>query len=297
MSWDRFVEWLGENQEAVIAGALRLVVVLVAAYVLTRVLRRLVQRVQNKVAEHTTPIRTLQRTETLTRVLSSAGIVVIWTIALFMALQTLGFNLAPLLAGVGIVGLAVGFGAQNLVRDVVTGFFILLEDQYGVGDIVEVNQIASGKVEQLTLRVTGLRGLDGTMHYLPNGSITHVANRSKDWARAVVDVGVGYGEDPDVVRRVLESVMAEAKESSDLARKLYSTPEVLGVEMLGEYEVVWRITAEVKPGRQWEVARALRERIKVAFDENKIEIPFPHRVMISADTRGDGARRQGRPSE
>ncbi|HVM34206.1 MAG TPA: mechanosensitive ion channel family protein [Actinomycetota bacterium] len=288
MSWSKFVRWLGEHQEDIIAGGLRVVVILIAAYVLTRFLRRLVQRVHGKVAEHTTPIRTLQRTETLTRVLSSAGIVLIWGIALFYVLSILGFNLAPLLAGVGIVGLAVGFGAQNLVRDVVTGFFILLEDQYGVGDIVELNEVASGKVETLTLRVSGLRALDGTMHYMANGQITHVANRSKDWARAVVDVGVGYGEDPAKVRAVLEEVMVQAKESSDLGRKLYSVPEVLGVEMLGEYEVVWRTTADVKPAKQWEVARDLRERIKVAFDEHHVEIPFPHRVMISADGRHNG---------
>jgi len=268
MSWSKFVRWLGEHQEDIIAGGLRVVVILIAAYVLTRFLRRLVQRVHGKVAEHTTPIRTLQRTETLTRVLSSAGIVLIWGIALFYVLSS--------------------FGAQNLVRDVVTGFFILLEDQYGVGDIVELNEVASGKVETLTLRVSGLRALDGTMHYMANGQITHVANRSKDWARAVVDVGVGYGEDPAKVRAVLEEVMVQAKESSDLGRKLYSVPEVLGVEMLGEYEVVWRTTADVKPAKQWEVARDLRERIKVAFDEHHVEIPFPHRVMISADGRHNG---------
>lgn len=289
MSWDQLTAWIGDNQEKIVTGGLRVAAILVATFLVTRLLRRLVTRVQGKVAEHTTPIRTLQRTETLTKVLSSAGIVVIWAITGFLLLSELGFNLAPLLAGVGIVGLAVGFGAQNLVRDVVTGFFILFEDQYGVGDIVEVNQVAAGKVETLTLRVTGLRALDGTMHFVPNGEIVHVANRSKDWARAVVDVGVGYGEDSSKVRKVLEEVMAEAKESEDLGRKLYATPEVLGVELLGEYEVVWRITAEVKPAKQWEVARALRERIKVAFDEHDVEIPFPHRVMISADGRNDGA--------
>lgn len=285
MSWDRFVEWLGESQETIIIAMLQVVAIVVVAYLVTRFLRKLVQRVHGKVAEHTTPIRTLQRTETLTRVLSSAGIVVIWAVALFLVLDVLGFNLAPLLAGVGIVGLAVGFGAQNLVRDVVTGFFILFEDQYGVGDIVEVNQVAAGQVETLTLRVTGLRALDGTLHYMANGHITHVANRSKDWARAVVDVGVSFNEDSSKVRMVLKEVMDEAKNSDDLGRKLYAVPEVLGVETIGEYEMVWRIIADVKPAKQWEVGRELRERIKVAFDEHGIEIPFPHRVMIAADGR------------
>lgn len=283
MSWDQLVEWLGDNQQQIIGSGLRIVAVVVGAFLLSRFLRRVVGRVEKKVSEHTTPMRTLQRTQTLTKVLSSAGIVIIWVISIFYILGELEFNLAPLLAGVGIVGLAVGFGAQNLVRDVVTGFFILLEDQYGVGDIVEVNQIATGKVEQLTLRITGLRDLDGTMHYLPNGVIEHVANRSKDWARSIIDVGVGYSEQPDRVRGVLERVAREAKEDPELSRALYTEPQVLGVERIAEYEIVWRIIAETKPARQWDVGRALRERIKVAFDRENIEIPFPHQVLLGSD--------------
>ena len=291
MSWDKFVEWLGENQQEIIGSGLRIAAVLIGAFLLSRFLRRIVGRVENKVSEHTTPIRTLQRTQTLTKVLSSAGVVIIWVLSIFYVLSELSFNLAPLLAGVGIVGLAVGFGAQNLVRDVVTGFFILLEDQYGVGDIVQINQIATGKVEQLTLRVTGLRDLDGAMHYMANGSIDHVANRSKDWARAVIDVGVGYNEQPERVRSVLMRVAKEAKEDPELGRTLFTEPQVLGVERIGEYEIVWRIIAETKPARQWEVSRALRERIKVAFDRERIEIPFPHQVLLAHDGKSSPATR------
>lgn len=280
MSWETITGWL--ELEAVRRG-LQIAGTLIAALVFSHLLRRAVRKVEAKVAEETTPIRTLQRTQTLTRVVMSAGIVIIWAIAGFYILAAFGANLAPLLASVGIVGLALGFGAQNLVRDVVTGFFILLEDQYGVGDIIEVNQIAAGKVEELTLRVTGLRALDGTMHYMSNGNITHVANRSKDWARAVIDVGVAYKEDPSKVREVLLGVAAKAKADSELGRLLYAEPEVLGVEMLGEYEVIWRVIADVKPGKQWDTSRALRERIKIAFDEKGIEIPFPHRVMVTPD--------------
>ena len=265
---------------------LRIALVLLAAFVLIRLLRRLTTKVGAKVSQETTPMRALQRTETLTRVLSSAGIVVIWVISAFYILSALGANLAPLLASVGIIGLAVGFGAQNLVRDVVSGFFILLEDQYGVGDIIEINQVASGKVETLTLRVTGMRALDGTMHYIANGEITHIANRSKDWSRAVIDVGVAYKENSDKVRNTLERVADGAKSDSEIGRAMYSTPEILGVEMLGEYEVTWRMIVDTKPGKQWDVGRQLREQIKVAFDEDNIEIPFPHRVMISAEGNG-----------
>jgi small-conductance mechanosensitive channel len=289
MSWNTVTEWLSENQTAIISTSLKLAGVLLAAILVTRLLRRAVTRVEAKVSEHTTPIRALQRSQTLAKVLSSAGIVVIWSISIFLVLGELGFRLGPLLAGVGIVGLAIGFGSQNLVRDVVSGFFILLEDQYGVGDIVQINQVATGKVEQLTLRITGMRDLDGTMHFIANGEITHVANRTKDWARAVIDVGVGYGEDPAKVRAVLERVSEDAQADEELGRSLYATPQVLGVERLGEYEVIWRMIADTKPARQWEVSRALREQVKVAFDREEIEIPFPHRVMITAD----GSRRVG----
>jgi small-conductance mechanosensitive channel len=291
MSWSTVGGWLGSAADWVaipaVTVALKIIGLMAAALFLTRLLRRAVGKVEAKVAEHTTPIRTLQRTRTLTKVLSSAGIVVIWTLAGVYVLESLGFELGPLLAGVGIVGLAVGFGAQNLVRDVITGFFILLEDQYGVGDVVQINEVATGKVDQLTLRITGLRDLDGTMHYIANGNIVHIANRSKDWARAVVDVGVSYNEDPDRVRGVLERVAAEAREDPELGHKLYSVPQVLGVEMLGEYEVTWRLLADTKPGRQWEVARQLRERIKVAFDEEGVEIPLPQRLVIGADAGPD----------
>jgi moderate conductance mechanosensitive channel len=271
------------KNDFVIAG-LRVLLVLAAGVILTRLLRRAVTRVESKVAEHTTPVRALQRTQTLTKVVSSSGIVVIWSLAGLYLLQELDFNVGPLLAGAGIVGLAVGFGAQSLVKDVVTGFFILLEDQYGVGDNVLINEVAAGKVETLTLRVTGLRDLDGTLHYIANGDITHVANRSKDWARAVIDVKVAYREDPERVRQVLDRVAGAAKEDPELGRKLYSVPQVLGVEALGDYEVIWRVIAETKPARQWEVARQLRERITVAFDDEGIEIPLAPNLAAAADS-------------
>ncbi len=284
------MEWWQTVQDLwdvwIIQTALQVAMVLIVAFVLTRLLRRVTTKVGQKVSQDTTPIRALQRTETLTRVLSSAGIVVIWVMGTFYILAAIGTDLRPLLASVGIIGLAVGFGAQNLVRDVVSGFFILLEDQYGVGDIIEINEVASGKVETLTLRVTGMRALDGTMHFVANGEITHIANRSKDWARAVVDVGVAYKESSEKVRRTLEKVSLSTKEDNQLGRAMYAAPEILGIEVLADSEVTWRVVVDTKPGKQWEVGRALRERIKAAFDEDGIEIPFPHQVTISAEDNG-----------
>jgi small-conductance mechanosensitive channel len=284
VEFDAVMNVLGSQMVAI---GLRTALIVIVAFFLTRLLRRAVRRMEGKVAEQTSPMRALQRTQTLTKVISSAGIVVIWTVAGIYVLSGLGYDLAPLLAGVGIIGLAVGFGAQDLVKDVVNGFFILLEDQYGVGDVVQINQEATGKVEQLTLRVTGLRDIDGTMHFVSNGGIEHVANRTKDWSRAVIDVGVSYSADPGQVRRVLEKVSSDAKESGELGGSLYEPPQVLGVEALGEYEVVWRMLAETKPGRQWDIGRQLRERIKDEFDAVGIEIPFPHRVMVTQEAHSD----------
>jgi moderate conductance mechanosensitive channel len=286
MSWESIPELLNNDY---VVSVLRLLLVVAAAVLFTRLLRRAVTRVEGKVAEHTSPVRALQRTQTLTKVVSSTGIVVIWSLGAVYVLKELDFDLCPLLAGAGIIGLAVGFGAQSLVKDVVTGFFILLEDQYGVGDNVAINQIAAGKVEVLTLRVTGLRDLDGTLHFIANGDITHVANRSKDWARAVIDVRVAYREDPERVRTVLDRVAKQAKEHGELGRMLYSVPEVLGVEALGDYEVIWRVIAETKPARQWEVARRLREQITVAFDAEGIEIPLAPSVAAAAADGLDGS--------
>jgi small conductance mechanosensitive channel len=278
------VEWLQTawgwaQNDAAVAG-LRIAGVLIVAALLTVVLRRAVKKVENKVAEHTTPIRAMQRTRTLTKVLSSAGVALIWFFALLYVLRALSFDLAPLLTGVGIVGLAVGFGAQNLVRDVVSGLFVLIEDQYGVGDIITINGGPGGVVEQLTLRVTGVRDADGTMHFVANGAITEVANSSKGWARAVVDVPVDYSEDPERVRAVLEEVARTATEMPDIGRKLYGEAQVLGVESFGDFKVQWRMVADTKPGRQYEVTRALREQVKVAFD--RADIKSPARVMVGS---------------
>jgi small-conductance mechanosensitive channel len=262
MPWEEIANWAQGHYDV----GLRLGAILLAASLFSLFLRRAVNGIEKKVSEHTTPIRSLQRTRTLAKVLSSAGILVIWTIAAVYVLSEFGFDLGPLVAGLSLIGVAVGLGAQNLVKDVIAGFFILFEDQFGVGDVIEVNEVSSGRVEQLTLRVTGMRDLDGTMHYVSNGNISHVANRSKDWARAVIDVAVSHSENPARVRSVLEGVAVQAKEDESLGSKLYSMPEVLGVETMSESEMTWRVTADTKPARQWEVGRQLRERIKLAFD-------------------------------
>lgn len=266
-------------------------VIVVAAILVSWAARQAVRRMERKLdaAESLTAEMNLQRTATLTQALHHVIRVLVWTMAVLLILGEVGISLGPLLAGAGIAGVALGFGAQSLVRDFLSGFFILLENQYGVGDIIVVNADAniSGKVESISLRITQIRSFDGTLHTVPNGNIQFVGNRTKGWARAVVDVGVAYGEDVRGVRDVLEELFEEVRQDDDLQRRIYDGPTVLGVEHLGEYEVVIRSIADVRPPYQWEIQRELRRRIKERFDERGIEIPFPYRVMIS---RNEGER-------
>jgi small-conductance mechanosensitive channel len=227
----------------------------------------------------------LQRSATLTQALTSALRIAIWTITALLVLGQLGFELGPLLAGAGIIGVALGFGAQSLARDFLSGFFILLEDQFAVGHVVDVQTAAgliSGTVESLTLRVTAVRAFDGTLHIIPNGNIQWVGNRSRGWARAIVDVRVAVGEDVEAVRRILEDLMVEMADGP-LGKSFLSQPRVLGVETLGRDEVVMRVAVETRPGRRADVERELRERIRRRLDERGIRPPLPVGVARDRD--------------
>lgn len=278
-------------------------IIIGAAILLAWLARQAVRRMQRRMefAESLTAELDLQRAATLTQAMHYAIRVVVWTLAVLLILDQVGVNLAPLIAGAGIAGIALGFGAQSIVRDFLSGFFILLENQFAVGDIVAVNadENVSGKVEQISLRVTHLRAFDGTLHIIPNGNITMIGNKTKGWARAIVDIGVGYRESVDRVREVLEELFGELHDEPDLQRRIYDGPKVLGVENLGEYEVVVRVVADVRPPYQWEIARELRRRIKQRLDERGIEIPFPYRVMISKndEPEQDAPRSRSKRSE
>jgi small conductance mechanosensitive channel len=181
--------------------------------------------------------------------------------------------------------LAVGFGAQTLVKDMISGFFILLEDQYSLGDAIETAGV-SGVVEKVNLRTTILRDIHGTVHIVPNGDIRVVSNKTKEWSRAVLEIGVGYGEDPDRVIKVLEGIGVEMRDDPVYGALLLETPTVPGVEAFTDSAVVIRMMARTLPLKQWDVARELRRRIKHRFDAEKIEIPFPQRTIWH---KGDAA--------
>lgn len=243
------------------------------AAALTWAFRRAARRAERRVSEHTTPLRTLQRTHTLAAVLASSGIVAVWLVAGLIVLSTLGVPVGAIFAGLGLAGIGLGFGAQDVVRDVLAGLFIILDDRYGVGDIVRINDGVAGRVEELTLRVTALRDLDGTLFYVNNGEIRQVANLSKEWSRALIDVPVAHDEDPARVREALDTAAARAGADPYVARRSYRPPEVLGIEALEPHAAVWRLVVDTKPGRQWDVQRRVREIVKEELVRRGVKAP------------------------
>ena len=268
---DGETDWFGEPW-------VRIVIILGAAVLVTLASRLVVNRFRKKLEgkASVTQELNLQRAATLTGALSTALIVVIWALAVLMALGELGQNIAPLLASAGVAGVALGFGAQSLVRDTLSGFFILLENQFGVGDNLEIqtpsNKVA-GRVESLTLRVTSLRAFDGALHFVPNGNIVVASNRSKGWARAIIDVRTAYDEDVEHLRSVLEELFEELKGDRTLSEWIHEAPSVLGVERMGHDALVMRVIADTRPSKVMDVERLLRERITRRLVERGIRVP------------------------
>ncbi len=223
--------------------------------------------------------RAAARAETIGLVLRSVGVAAVWLVALFMILGQLDIDLAPLIAGAGIGGLALGFGAQSVVKDFLSGLFMLIEDQYGVGDIVDVG-VAAGTVEKVSLRSTTIRDVKGTVWHVPNGTIARVGNSSQLWSRALLDVEVAYDTDLALAREVIQRVGDTLWEDPEWGGdELMERPEVWGVQELGASAVALRLVVKTEPSKQWSVERELRMRLKEAFDEEGIEIPFPQQTV------------------
>jgi moderate conductance mechanosensitive channel len=265
------------TQEWLLSHGIAIGVILVVSFLVLWLARVAVRRMQRRLegVETTTQELNLQRAATVTQALSYVIRIILITVAFLLILGEFDINLGPLLAGAGIVGVALGFGAQALVRDFLSGFFILLENQFGVGDVITVNvqgQLVTGKVEALSLRTTDIRSFDGTLNTVPNGNILFTGNKSKGWARAILDVGVAHGENPDRVRGVLDELFEELRSEEDLKGWFFDGPSVLGVERLGQYDVVLRVVAETRPSKKADVERVLRQRIKQRFDDREIEM-------------------------
>jgi moderate conductance mechanosensitive channel len=237
-------------------------------------------------ATQETSLRGEQRIEALTGVLRSIATFTVWLIAAFMILGELGVNLAPLLAGAGVIGIALGFGSQSLVRDFLSGIFILVEDQYGVGDIVSLDEQTEGVVELVSLRTTRLRSVDGTVWHVPNGEIRRVGNMSQHWSRSLLDLEVAYDTDIELAKGVVKRVADGLWKEDD---SILEEPQMWGVEALGASGIVLRLVVKTTPSEQWRISRELRERIKRAFDEEGIEIPFPQQAIWYRQAEAGGA--------
>lgn len=263
--------------EAHAPSALRIVLILALAWLVGRVLRSLIKRVEH-LSDHgdvRTTTEQAKRAHTIGRILRQASTVLVWSVTIMLVLGELGVDLKPILAGAGILGLAVGFGAQALVKDVITGFFILFENQIRVGDTITAAG-CSGVVEAVNLRTTVLRDADGTTHIIPNSSITVVTNATRDWSRAVLDVGVAYKEDIDRCDTVLREVGASLEKDATFAKLLIGPFEYPGVVQLGDSAVVLRVLVKTQPHDGPTVLRELRRRVKKAFDQAGIEIPVQY---------------------
>lgn len=263
------------------ASGIKILGILIALIILSQMSRWVVKWLERFVPEKDSLQATeaKKRAQTLGNILRHVLLIVIFFIAILMILGELGIQLGPLLATAGIGALAIGFGAQSLVKDFISGFFILLENQYRIGDAIEVAGV-SGLVESVSLRKTVLRDLEGRVHTIPNGEIKVVSNLSKEWSRAVVDIGISYRDDVDHIIDLLAQIGKELAGEEPYQSAILESPQILGVERFGESQLVIRMIVKTMPLKQWEVGRELRRRIKNRFDEKGIQIPPPHRILF-----------------
>lgn len=281
--WQTLVSTLG----GVAASAFRIGLIVAVAWLAVLALQRAIRSFRLRIASRLDDREAVKRAETLGRVARYLVAVVISLVAGLMVLSELGISLAPLLGAAGVAGLAIGFGAQSLVKDYFTGFFLLLENQIRQGDVVKLGEHA-GLVEELTLRYVRLRDYDGHVHIVPNGTVTSVINMSRGYAQAVVDVDVAYREDMDRAMQVMQVVADELRADPSFAPRILDPFEMVGVEKLGESSVVLRGRFRVAPLEQWNVRREYLRRLKAAFDRQGIEIPFRQVVVHAAPDAAPG---------
>lgn len=272
-----------QTLDARLIVALRIGVILLAAWWSTALVRRGIRLLRIRIAARFDDNEAIKRAETLGRVFRYLAAVVISLVAGMLVLSELGVSLAPILGAAGVVGIAVGFGAQTLVKDYFTGFFLLLENQIRQGDVVKLGEHA-GLVEEMTLRYVQLRDYSGNVHFVPNGNISSVINMSRGYAQAVVDVGVAYGEDLSHVMQVMRDTAASLRQDEAFTKRILDDFELAGVERWDDSAVVLRGRFRVMPLEQWGVRREYLHRLKNAFDAAGIEIPYPHLKIYAAMT-------------
>lgn len=278
---DTVLEWLisvGPAVVTIIIGAF------LAGWVIMLMLRKAIRRVVIKKGGELSEREQDQRVNTLQHVAGTTVRILIIVVTIMVLLSELGLDIGPLLATAGVAGFALGFGAQYLIRDLISGFFIIIEEQYSVGDIVCLGDTC-GAVEEITLRMTKLRDLDGVAHYVPNSEIKVASNMSQHFSRVNLNIGVAYESDIDQVIQVINRVGDELSEDAEWGQHIIKAPQFFRVDDLGDSAIYLKIVGDVQPGQQWAVTGELRRRLKNVFDDEHIEIPFPQQVLrqVSGD--------------
>jgi small conductance mechanosensitive channel len=275
--WDNLLNWVTHEMPPIIILIIATWIVLRLNKVFIKRLKKgILKRVQKKNGVDSQESE--KRVETLLRILQSVIRVIILGVFLMILLKKLGIDIGPILAGAGIIGLAVGFGAQELVRDYISGFFMLLENQIRVGDVAIING-TGGLVENIDLRTTTLRDFSGTTHIFQNGKIDTISNMSMEWSAMTFDIGVAYKEDVDQVIKIMKEVGEELGNDENFKDLIHEPLEVFGVDNFADSAIIIKARIKTKPIQQWTVGREYRRRLKYAFDKNGIEIPFPHTTV------------------
>ena len=267
-----------------ILPASHILIILIISWLLMHISHKLINIFKNYVTQRTLDAGSIKRAETLGQVFRHVAMVAILLISGMLILGVLGISIAPILAAAGVVGVAVGFGAQTLIKDYFTGFFLLIEDQIRHGEVVEVAG-KKGKVEEVTLRHVRLRDFEGSVHFIPNSTITTVTNRSRDYSYAVIDIGVAYRENIDEVYELMRKVGAEMRSSVDWKNEIVEDLEIAGIDNLADSAVIIRCRFKVMPLEQWDVRREFLYRIKKAFDNAGVEIPYPHLTLYAGQAK------------
>jgi len=276
----RYIENIAWDDVLITTTKVLVILVLfwVASLIAKLALNRLEQRLVANEQDSQVAGESAKRAETLVGLLRQGMLIVLWTLAVLVVLQQVGVQVGPILASAGVLGLAVGFGAQNLVRDVISGFFIILEDQVRVGDVAVING-TGGLVEKINFRTLVLRDLSGVVHVFPNGAIDTLSNMTKQWSAYVFDIGVAYKEDVDRVIDLMREVGAEMRADETFGALMLQDVEIFGLDQFGDSAVVIKGRLKTLPIKQWDVGREYKRRLKYAFDREGIEIPFPHRSL------------------
>jgi len=267
-----------------IEKGLRIIAILIVAYLVHKFIYRIIEKFVRKVvvaSRFSSKEAELKREDTLIRIFGGSISIALLIIVILIVLSELGIDIGPLLAAAGIAGLAVGFGGQYLIRDLIAGLFIILENQYRIGDVICLGETC-GLVEDISLRMTTLRDLDGTVHHVPHGEVKKVSNLSKDFSRVNMDIGISYSADLEQVIRVVNAVGDELAADAVWKESIIKAPQFVRVSDFGDSAVIIKILGETKPIKQWDVSGEFRKRLKLAFDREGIEIPFPQRVMHQA---------------